>query len=77
MSDEKINIYIEIGDNLRSVMEKTIDDTNTYSDSVGTEGIISTIFSGLRNLVVEFVKAKKEKEIIVQCPTLNKKEDQS
>jgi hypothetical protein len=71
MSEEKINVYIEIGDNLKSVMEKAINDADTYSDPDGTGQLFSSIFSGIKNLIVEYIKAKKEKEIILTCPTLN------
>jgi hypothetical protein len=63
-TENKIEVYIEIGDNLRSVLEKIIDDADTYSEPEKTESLIEATIGSIR-------------ELVKGCLTLDKKEDKN
>jgi hypothetical protein len=79
MSNEKIEVYIEIGPNLKDVITNAMDNmqSGSYSEVQETRDLIDTIFVRIKDMVTDLFKIKKEKEIYIECPTLEKKEDQS
>jgi hypothetical protein len=78
VSEDKLEVHIEIGPNLRSVLEESFSKMDLYNDPVAAEGVISTLFGSIKNMIVDILTVKKpeNKEIEIECPTLNKKEDQ-
>ena len=62
-NETKTEIYIEIGDNLRSVLERLIENSDAYAHPVTTGELIKDTINSFRDMAVEIIKAKKtEKE---------------
>lgn len=79
MSNEKIEVVVDIGPNLKNVLEKTVGELDLYNDPRAGESFIVNIIDTIKSMIVDIltIKKKNEKEVIVECPTLEKKEDQS
>jgi hypothetical protein len=76
---EKIEVHVEIGPNLKSVLEKAFSELDLYNEPVSAESIIATVFGSIKGMIVDILTVKKpeNKEIEIECPTSNKSEDQT
>lgn len=60
MSEDKIEIYVEIGPNLKSVIQDSIAKMDLYNEPVAAESMISTLFGSIRTMIVDILKTKKK-----------------
>jgi hypothetical protein len=57
---EEIKIHIEIGDNLRSVLETSIQSVDTYVSSEDSTNLITKVFDSIRKFAVDILTEKKK-----------------
>jgi hypothetical protein len=75
MSEDKIDVHIEIGPNLKDVLIHITD--NTYKlNGFESEQIVGSFFSNLSNFVSNIIKIKNPtKKVEIECPMSNKREE--